>query len=140
MDVMKIVLDDGAIMPTRGHPTDAGLDLYCREEFVLWPWHHHEFDTGVHIQLLHGWHGHVVGRSGLNMADNIACPTGIIDEEYTGSIVVKLYNLGKRDKVFHAGDRIGQLILLPCYAPALTLVDALDATDRGVKGFGSTGR
>ena len=65
---------------------------------------------------------------------------GVIDAHYTGSIVVKLYNHTHDPYHFKAGDKIAQLVILPCVLPPLELVDSLDETDRGDKGFGSTGR
>ena len=64
---MKVVLDEGAYMPERAHPTDAGLDLRTREAFCLWPGHHHTFDTGVHIEIPAGCFGHIESKSGLNV-------------------------------------------------------------------------
>jgi dUTP pyrophosphatase len=65
---------------------------------------------------------------------------GVIDEGYTGSIVVKLYNNGGYDYQVNRGDKISQLVILPIEKPYLELVDYLDETDRGNKGFGSSGR
>ena len=137
---MKVKLDEGAYMPERAHPTDAGLDLRTREAFCLWPGHHHTFDTGVHIEIPHGCFGHIESKSGLNVNDSVVSCGGIIDEEYTGSIAVKLYNFGKHDKVFEVGDKIAQLIIQPYYAPELEQADRLSETARGDAGFGSTGR
>lgn len=136
---LKVMLEDGAFPPSRSFPTDAGLDLCCREEFVLWPRHSHTFDTGVHIRIPPGYYGKVEGRSGLNRDFSVTPTGGVIDETYTGSIGVKLYNFGKEDKVFHPGDRIAQLVIQPCIQPEIEFVDALEETDRGGSGFGSTG-
>ncbi|MGO5338035.1 dUTP diphosphatase, partial [Bilifractor sp. LCP19S3_H10] len=62
------------------------------------------------------------------------------DSHYTGSIVVKLYNLGNEDYVFEAGDKIVQIVFMPCGSFTMTQVDSLEATERGDKGFGSSGR
>lgn len=137
---MKVVLDEGAYMPERAHPTDAGLDLRCREKFVLWPGSHHTFDTGVHIEIPPGCFGHIESKSGLNVKDSVVSCGGIIDEGYTGSIAVKLYNFGRHDKIFEVGDKIAQIIIQPYLAPEMVVVDSLDQTDRGDAGFGSTGR
>ena len=137
---MKVVLDEGAYMPERAHPTDAGLDLRTREAFCLWPGHHHTFDTGVHLEIPPGYFGHIESKSGLNVIASVVSCGGIIDEGYTGSIAVKLYNFGKHDKMFEVGDKIAQLIIQPYYAPEMVLVESLDQTERGDNGFGSTGR
>ena len=137
---MKIKLDNGAYMPTRAHETDAGLDLYCREDKMLWQGQSVTFDTGVHIELPKGYFGKIESKSGLNVNHGVVSLGGVIDEGYTGSIVVKLYDLGSESYRFHRGEKIAQLIIQPYLAPELELVDELEETDRGNAGFGSTGR
>lgn len=136
---MKIMLDTGAYMPTRAHSTDAGLDLYAKEGQIVSAKESAEFDTGVHIQLPPGTAGLLVSKSGLNVKHNITS-TGLIDEGYTGSIRVKLYNHGGYDYRVKAGDKISQLVILPVVLPDLERVESLEDTERGVGGFGSTGR
>ena len=65
---------------------------------------------------------------------------GVIDEGYTGSIVVKLYNHSGYDYKVKRGDKITQLVVLPVVKPSVDLVDSLEETDRGNNGFGSSGR
>lgn len=137
---MKIKLDPGAYLPGRAHATDAGLDLRtpeshyvpCRGSIVI--------DTGVHIQLPHGTFGKIESKSGLNIHHNIVACGGVIDEGYTGSIRVKLYNLGGDGYSFKAGEKVAQLIVQPCLYEDLEMVSHLDESERGENGFGSTGR
>ena len=139
---MKVKLDPGAKMPTRAHETDAGLDLYSRETVTIFPGRSEVFDTGVHIELPHGYYGKIESKSGLNVNQGVVSCGGVIDEGYTGSIVVKLYNLEPSDGnlyTIHAGDKIAQLVIQAYATPELELVDALDETERGSNGFGSTG-
>jgi len=69
MDIqMKVQLDEGAIMPTRAHGTDAGLDLYTREDKVVPAHGYATFDTGVHIELPPNTYGKLESKSGLNFA------------------------------------------------------------------------
>lgn len=136
---MRITLDEGAIMPTRAHSTDAGLDLYSRETKPVLPGFGEVFDTGVHIELPKGYWGKLESKSGLNVNFDIVSCGGTIDEGYTGSIKVKLYNLGSTRYMVQKGQKIVQMIILPYSAPELELVDALPETERGNNGFGSTG-
>lgn len=136
---MKIKLDPGAKMPTRAHPTDAGLDLYARETQIVSAKESAVFDTGVHIELPPNTVGFLKSKSGLNVKHDII-GEGVIDEGYTGSIKVKLYNLGGYDYKVNAGDKISQLVILPIIKPELELVDELEETERGNGGFGSTGK
>lgn len=137
---MKIKLDEGAFMPVRAHETDAGLDLRTPHAFPLQELDSVSIDTGVHIQLPHGYYGKIESKSGLNCKHGVVCCGGVIDEGYTGSIVVKLYNLERGVHIFEAGDKIAQLIIQPYIAPELELVDALDESERGDSGFGSSGK
>ena len=92
---MKIMLDEGAKMPTRAHPYDAGLDLYAPEGDGSYCINacggSCTIDTGVHVQIPEGCVGLVKSKSGLNVKHGLTC-TGVIDSHYTGSITVKLYN------------------------------------------------
>lgn len=148
---MKIKLDKGvkpyeygitkdAVMPTRAHKRDAGLDLYSREEVTIYPGESYVFDTGVHIALDPGTYGKIESKSGLNVNYDIVSCGGVIDEGFTGSIRVKLYNLGHEAYTFHIGDKIAQLVIMPCLKPMLVQVDELQETERGNRGFGSSGK
>lgn len=150
---MKVKLDSGAIMPTRAHSTDAGLDLYAPADVVV-PACYGErkgsgsvvfvkagmavIDTGVHVEIPAGYVGMIKSKSGLNVNHNITSE-GVIDSGYTGSMVVKLYNHGDNAVHIKKGQKISQLVLLPIITPELEQVDSLEATDRGDGGFGSTG-
>lgn len=151
---MKIMLDEGAVMPTRAHTYDAGLDLYAPYECRI-PGSHSRrlgntdfqsvmigcavIDTGVHVEIPEGYVGLIKSKSGLNVKCGLT-GEGVIDSHYTGSIRVKLYNHTDIDRIFWPGDKIAQLVIVPCLLPELEVVDAFPETDRGDAGFGSTGR
>ena len=137
---MKIVLDKNAFPPVRAHETDAGLDIRCKEDFTI-PAHGSAMvNTGVHVQLPKGTAGLLVSKSGLNIKHDITS-TGLIDEGYTGEIVVKMYNHGKKDYNVKAGDKITQLVVVPVLYVQAEQTDSFDTkTARGNAGFGSTGK
>lgn len=137
---MKIKLDEGARMPLRVHRQDAGLDLHSMEMATIFPGEAWTFDTGVHIALEPGTYGKIESKSGLNVKHDIVSCGGVVDEGFTGSIRVKLYNLGHEAYTFYPGDKIAQLVIMPYLAPKLEAVDELDETERGSRGFGSSGR
>lgn len=83
--------------------------------------------------------GFLKSKSGLNVNHDIASD-GVVDIEFTGSIRVKLYNHGTEDYHVRRGDKISQLVIVPVLTPSVEVVDALDETERGSNGFGSTGR
>lgn len=136
---IKIKLDDGAIMPTRAHSSDAGLDIYSREKRYISAHSSYVFDTGLHVAIPEGYVGFLKSKSGLNVKHGLTSE-GVIDSGYTGSICVKLYNNSNDPYAVNAGDKISQLVILPIITPDLELVDSLDDTDRGENGFGSSGR
>ena len=136
---MNVMLDPGAKMPTRAHPWDAGLDLYATVDCVIGGGYSHTFDTGVHVQIPEGWVGFIKSKSGLMVKHNLTAD-GTIDAHYTGPIKVKLFNHGSVQYEVKAGDKIAQLVIVPCLLPEMELVDSLEETDRGDGGFGSTGR
>lgn len=135
---MKIVLEEGAFLPTRAHDTDAGLDLYTREAFVV-PAHGRAcVDIGVHMEIPPYYVGFIKSKSGLYRNHGITVD-GTVDAGYTGSFNIILCNHSDEDCYFIRGDKIAQIVLLPIVTPQLTVVDSLDETPRGDNGFGSTG-
>lgn len=140
---MKIVLDEGAVLPTRAHPYDAGLDLYMKNTEapeVIPPFGGCVIiDTGVHVAIPQHFAGLVKSKSGL-MVNHKIVTDGTVDCNYTGSIRVTLFNQGDHSYTIRPGDKIAQLVIVPCCLPPLEVVDRLEHTDRGNNGFGSTGR
>ena len=138
-NTMNIILDNGAFKPEFAHKTDAGADLRspicatvpARGSVVI--------DTGVHVEIPEGYVGMLKSKSGLNVKHNLI-GEGVVDALYTGSIRVKLYNLGDTDYQILRGDKIIQMVILPCAYCEFTQVDKFAETERGDGGFGSTGR
>lgn len=136
---VKVMLDEGARMPTRAHPTDAGLDIYAPASAYIRGRDSVTFDTGVHIAIPEGYVGLLMSKSGLNVKHGITSE-GVIDAGYTGSICVKLYNNSNKDYIVEEGDKISQLVIVPVLLAEPIRVDKLEDTERGDNGFGSTGR
>ncbi len=138
MDKLKIMLQAMAIMPQRAHEHDAGLDLFAPYTVNLPPKSHVTIYTGVHALIEDGYVGLLTSKSGLMRYDGIIS-TGTIDAGYTGSINAILFNLSDHPKVIRRGDKITQLVILPCRTPQIELVESMPETERGENGFGSTG-
>lgn len=137
---MKVMIENMSFMPGRAHDTDAGIDLRARTGADILPHSSAVIGTGVHVELPHGTAGLMVSKSGLNVKHDITS-TGLIDEGYTGEIIVKLYNHG--DETYHvvAGDKITQLVVIPVLYEPIEQVETLDTVSvRGSNGFGSTGK
>lgn len=136
---MKVMLDPGAKV-SRAHPYDAGLDLYALKGNTVFCGDSCVFDTGVHVEIPEGYVGLIKSKSGLMVKHDITTD-GTIDSHYTGSIKVKLFNHSEsNDYDVFAGEKIAQMVIVPCLLPELEFVDSLDETDRGDGGFGSTGK
>ena len=139
-DKMKVVLDKGAFMPERAHPTDAGLDIFSPIDMIVRAHGSAIIPTGVHVQLPPDTAGQIWSKSGLNIHQDILT-TGLIDEGYTGMIIVKLFNFGMDDYMVHRMDKIAQLVVGPVFYVEPERADSpLPETSRGDNGFGSTGR
>lgn len=139
MMILYVKLDAGASVPSRANDSDAGFDLFSREEKTVPAGGSAEFDTGVHMQIPDGYCGILISKSGLNRKHSITSH-GLVDSGYTGSILVKLYNHGNKDYTVLAGDKISQIVITPCLTAGVVVVDNISGGTRGDKGFGSSGR
>lgn len=140
LETIDVMLDNGAFMPERAHEWDAGLDLRSPIPVEIRNGESVVIDTGVHVQIPEGYVGILKSKSGLNVKLGITSD-GTIDSHYTGSIVVKLYRSGSIEPYWiESGDKITQLVILPCETPRINVVDKFPETDRNDGGFGSTGR
>jgi len=137
---MKVILDKGAILPSRAHSIDAGLDLFSPIDMMIPAHGSRTIDTGVHVELPPSRAGVIISKSGLNVKHDLTS-TGLIDEGYTGSIRVKIYNHGPNSYMVHRKDKISQLVVVPVDYVSVEQVDHFDSdSERGEAGFGSTGR
>ena len=136
---MNIIIDNGAFKPEFAHKTDAGADLRSPVEAVVPAHGSVVIDTGVHVEIPEGYTIFLKSKSGLNVKHNLI-GEGVVDALYTGSIKVKLYNLGDTDYQILRGDKIIQMVILPCGYCEFTEVEQFAESERGTGGFGSTGR
>jgi dUTP pyrophosphatase len=135
--ILKYVIEPGGYEPVRGHETDAGLDLRSPVDVWVHPGQFVKIDTLIRVAIPENYVGLITSKSGL-MLKGITS-RGTIDSHYRGTIGAILYNHSKEGYAVHKGDKLCQLVILPCVIPQLVRVDALDDTDRGENGFGSTG-
>ena len=142
MSLRVVRLDERAILPTRAHPGDAGLDLYALDATELGPGERASVRTGIAVEIPAGQAGLVLPRSGLAARHGIALVNapGLIDSGYQGELRVLLLNTD-RQRTFSVavGDRIAQLVLVEVHTPVPIEVDELDRSERGEGGFGSSG-
>lgn len=142
---IKVVLGENAKMPEKAHlDSDAGFDIFSPGDFVIPPTTVNEvgsaiINTGVHMQIPRGYVGMIKSKSGLNIKHGLTAE-GVVDADYTGSIVVKFYNHTRNEYKISKGDKLTQIVILPIPEVNLIEVDRLDVTERGENGFGSSGK
>jgi dUTP pyrophosphatase len=135
-------LDDRAVLPTRAHPGDAGLDLRALEEATLGPGERTAMPTGIAVEIPSGHAGLVLPRSGLALRHGIALVNapGLIDAGYRGELRVLLLNTDQAAPFrISAGDRIAQLVVVRTEVTSVVEVQDLSVSARGGGGFGSSG-
>ena len=137
-------LSPNAILPTYGSAEAAGADLYaCLEKpVVIEPGETAWISTGLALEVPKGYAGLVYARSSLGVKRGLAPANkvGVIDSDYRGEIRVVLFNHGKVSQTIENGERIAQFLITPVLTPAYEEVEQLSDTQRGVGGFGSTGK
>ncbi|MEX0972571.1 MAG: dUTP diphosphatase [Solirubrobacterales bacterium] len=143
MELRVAKLKDEAVVPSRAHAGDAGLDLYAAEAAHLGPGERWSVGTGVAVEIPVGHAGLVLPRSGLARDHGIALVNspGLIDAGYRGEVRVLLLNTDPAETFrVEPGERIAQLVLAPVGLAEPVEVDSLGESDRGDGGFGSSGR
>jgi dUTP pyrophosphatase len=136
------LLVPGAVLPSRAHPGDAGLDLHAAEPATIGAGERAAVGTGVAVEIPAGHAGLVLPRSGLALRHGIALVNapGLIDSGYRGELRVLLLNTDREHEFeLEPGDRIAQLLLTPFAAADPVEAAALADSERGAGGFGSSG-
>lgn len=123
------------------HTNDGGADLRSNEDTIICAGSQTLVHTGVRLAIPAGYVGLVCPRSGLALKHNITVMNapGVIDANYRGEVCVILRNMDEQAFEIHEGDRIAQIVFLPYAHMQFEPVNELDSTERGDKGFGSSG-
>jgi len=130
-----------AILPAYAYASseDAGLDLRAVESVTLPPGSAKAVATGLAIEIPKGYEGQVRPRSGLCLHHSVIANFGTIDPGYRGEIRVVIINFGREEYAIQPGDRVAQLILAR-YEPVEWEEGDLGISERGTRGFGSSGQ
>ena len=136
MKVKKLM--ENAKTPTRAHDTDAGLDVYCVENEVIREHSDKILKTGISIAIPDGWVAVVKEKSGIATKNKVTVGACVIDSGYRGELLIHLFNNGDIPATFIMGNKIAQLLIVPCWTGQPEEVENLDDTPRGDGGFGST--
>ena len=140
---INCVVSDGAIVPEYKTLGAAGADVYAflKEPVLIAVGKSCIIPTGVFYEIPEGFEIQVRPRSGLAAKNGVTVlnTPGTIDSDYRGELQIILINLGDKDFVINNGDRIAQIIIAPVTQGNFVQVEKLSVTERGEKGFGSTG-
>jgi dUTP pyrophosphatase len=141
--VLKIVNKSNNILPKYETELSAGMDLraFIETPINLQPLERRLINTGLYAQLEKGYEIQVRPRSGLALKKGITVlnSPGTIDADYRGEIGVILINLSSENFLINSGDRIAQIVISKHEKVEIKEVKIIDQTERGKKGFGSTG-
>jgi dUTP pyrophosphatase len=150
MIINFLLLSETARLPVINSEHDAGIDFFSNEEHPLTSGARHTFLTGVawepyfeerekEISHLFKIYMQIQGRSGLASKEGIAVLGGVVDEGYRGEIKIILVNTGDKDFYVKKGDKIAQGIPLVIPHVHVKLAKEISGTERGIRGFGSSG-
>lgn len=139
--IQRLPHSEGLPLPAYKTAGAAGMDLVSAETVTLEPLARHAVATGLIVAVPNGYEAQIRPRSGLALRHGLSVPNspGTIDSDYRGELKVLLINLGQTAFTIERGMRIAQMIIAPVAQAEIVEVTELDDTERGTKGFGSTG-
>ena len=139
--IRRLPHGEGLALPAYATAGAAGMDVLAAEDVSLAPGARHAVATGLALAIPPGYEIQVRPRSGLALKHGISVPNtpGTIDSDYRGELKVIVINHGAEPFAIARGDRVAQLVLAPVTQAEWDEVDALEDTERGSGGFGSTG-
>ena len=121
-------------------PGAAGFDLFAPDDAIVFARSRNKLSLDIKLEMPKGVYAKIESRSGLALNYGITAFNGIIDSDYTGVLSVILFNHSEIDYKVNRGDRIAQLIFCKAYHMNFKECKIIQATERGDKGFGSTGK
>ena len=127
-------LREDAILPTRKHPDDAGIDFYSVETMWIQPNNFKIVKTGITVEIPKGYVGLMKPKS----RSNFLLGAGVIDAGYQGEIQIKVANVSLGTLTIAYGDAIAQMLIVPVETPAVEEVP-LSGIHREVSERGATG-
>jgi dUTP pyrophosphatase len=139
MKLLVEKLNPEAKLPSFSYTGDAGADLFSIEDLTLDPGAKAAVKTGLKLAIPMGYAGFLWDKSGLAVKNHIKTMAGVIDSNYRGEVQVVLTNLGKMPYQVEKGSKIAQIIISKVEAPEIEEAHIDDQTERGERGFGSSG-
>jgi len=140
MTVLFKKLNQNAMVPIRAKTNSAGFDFYAPERVEIPPGMSYWIPSGIAMAIPHGYVGNIHARSSHAFKNKIVVLGGVIDSDYRGEVQIGLINHGTETLEISVGDRICQMLVTPYMGDSRVVVSLPDDYDRGVDGFGSTGK
>ena len=127
-------------IPIKMYSNSAGYDLFAGESVRVSKWSRACVNTNIRFEIPKGFYGDIKPRSGLAIKNGLVAFNGTIDSDYVGFVYIIMFNFSDFDFDIKKGDRIAQIIFRKCHSVSFKYCDEVSFdTDRGVKGFGSSG-
>jgi dUTP pyrophosphatase len=135
---MKFKIEENGFLPVREHTRDAGIDLRTPIKVVIYPHSSTHVDLRIRVEIPEGYVGLLTSKSGL-MRNRGLKTTGTIDSGYSGTIGCTIFNHSDEIVYLERGDKVTQLVVMPCLTDQVEIVGEIVGGDRGENGYGSTG-
>jgi dUTP pyrophosphatase len=134
-------LSENAIVPQFQTKDAAGFDFHAALPAIIGPGETVLISTGLSMEIPRGYEVQVRPRSGLSAKTKVrVCNSpGTVDADYRGEVKIIMENNGTLPFTVNVGDRVAQGVVTAVYQPEFEVVEALETTERGEGGFGSTG-
>ena len=132
-------LTSTATIPDKAHDDDLGFDLYTSEPVTILPGAIAKIPTGIAVQFPKGVGGIFKERSGLSLQTGLEIRAGVIDPQYTGELIIIMYNPTNTLYNFPVGTKIAQMVLIQSIPVSIAEIGTIHTTERADKGFGSSG-
>lgn len=139
MQIKVKKLREDAIIPTHGHPGDAGMDFYAVETVVFEPGKQNRMPTGISVEIPEGYVGLIWDKSSISFNKGLKIMGGVIDAGYRGEIFMSLLNTSTEEVVLEKGHKVAQMIIQKFEHCDILEVEELSDTVRGHGREGSTG-
>ena len=133
-------LDPSALVPAYAYKGDAAFDLCSRGDVSFAPGEYKGVPTGIAIAIPEGYVGLVWDKSSVGIKQGMKTLGGVVDCGYRGEVAVGLINLSGETRVFKRGEKLAQMVIQKKETVTFEEVSDLDGTERGEKGFGSSGK
>jgi len=132
-------LHENAVVPTRAHKDDSGMDLYAYGDHVVPPHTTYKIPTGIALEIEQGYAWLIWDKSSIG-SKGIKTMGGVFDAGYRGEVILIVHNLNNESYTFLHGNKVAQMLIQKIEFPEIEEVKELSNSPRGENGFGSTGK